>query len=177
MVIDSDDAILTVRHSLRGETKRTLTWNRDDMEELVVDLDTLDYTLTVRTQTDPITGAVSNYTGTYPNQSFSGVLYLGLHIDCHDCGQYGYGLRIAAVTCESGKGQLVVDLDNELLSSDDGTQAYEIENRYISGETVYYQFSQRPTYVDRRIKLPLIPLDPYDPEGTLKRIKSLIVFS
>ena len=190
MKIDGDDAELSIiQDPVSGHQKRTLTWHHDGV--LTIDMDTREFSLTIKNsnQMYPVfgyTGHSGSYAGSpvYQQIAFNGAVYVGLAVNCQDCCQYGFGLKIILDTNGKGQGQITTELNSEMLSieSKGGDTVHEIKNIYPTNQTVYTCFTGSPKrtslcWNDKTLTLPLVPLDVYDPDKTLKRIKNLVIFS
>lgn len=114
-----------------------------------------------------------------------GVLHQRLGIECNDCCQYYYVLNLK-IDLET---MLVsgLYLDSETLTVEKDHIVYEIKNSYSIGQTHYSVIKRireakgKVTHIidsiDKTIDLPLVPLDVFNPDETLKRINNLIIFS
>jgi hypothetical protein len=185
MVIDSNDAVLTMRYNLGGHKTRTLTWANNGFETLTVDLDTNVYSVSMTKQSTPVYGIGQNLPVAYiPSNScnFSGIMYFGLGIDCQSCSQYSYSLRVAVDTSKPSSEGMIAFLNSEALCIDEEDTTHEIINWYSAKQTQYTRFDMDrdpSNFYDREkvLILPLIPLDISNPTDMLQRIKILTPFS
>lgn len=189
MKIDTRDAELDTSCDYSGHQKRTLTWHQDGV--LVIDLDTEEFSLTIKQPKAfcPVLG-YSGSSGSYASSpvykqfAFNGTVYIGLGIECQNCCQYSFGLKIILDTDGKGQGQISTELNSEILSIEDkvGDLVHEIKNIYSTNQTEYTYFAgtrnkEFNTWNDKTVILPLIPLDVRDPSKALNRIKTLVIFS
>lgn len=126
-------------------------------------------------------------------RSRSAALFVRLGIDCNDCCQYYYVIRLHINLDNLTVAE--VTLDSETISLEQESKVHEIKNSYVKETTEYslinrssktgdrmgsdgmYQFREITDHVDKLITLPLVPLDLSNPFDTLGRITNLIIFS
>lgn len=100
--------------------------------------------------------------------------------NCNDCGKYAYVLQVH-VDMDLKK-VIGIFLNSETFSFEKGSHLYEVKNIYATNKTEYssftnYELDEAKPSDKQSITLPLIPMDLSNPEKTLERIKTLIVFS
>lgn len=181
MKINELDAQITHKYERDGGLTRTLTWHCDGRDTLTVDLDTHEFSLSVKSDTIPVYGSRAGALN-YNFSSFSGLMYNGLRISCNTCCQYEYCLKVICDIDAEKKGTLKVELNSETLSIEDnvGMLLHEIRNIYSCNRTEYMLYTKDHTstrWEDKTITLPLIPLNTSNPTETLQRIKTLVLFS
>lgn len=133
------------------------------------------------------TNAMSAMLSSAPHR-VGNIFYERVVVDCEDCSQYSYCFQLLI---DSKEGKVTgIPFNSETITfiiDDDpfpGT-VHEIRNVYTLQETQYRYFNGRNISKlnqmypndEKGIKIPLVPLDIYNPQKTLQRIKNLIVFS
>lgn len=107
------------------------------------------------------------------NNKYHGKFMHGLSMECMSCCQFSYNIQLHM---DIIKRKIVgIFLNSENISIEDHGMIHEIKNIYATDETFYACFPKDGT--DKRIILPLIPLDLKYPQNTINRIKSLLIFS
>jgi hypothetical protein len=116
------------------------------------------------------------------NNNVSGCMFLAIWIECEECYQYSYTIRIKIDLTERSVSD--INLNSEFITVlDDEHFTHEIRNVYATKQTEYWYTTNGRTRhksypkIEKTIILPLVPLNLEQPEKTLERIKSLIVFS
>lgn len=99
---------------------------------------------------------------------------------CYECSCYVYVLQVHI----DWTAQKIIDivLNSERFSLERGPVLHEIKNIYTTEKTEYTTFTNYESEDDKpndkqTTTLPLIPMDLENPDKTLNRIKTLVVFS
>jgi len=103
---------------------------------------------------------------------YHGKFLQGMTLDCKICCKFSYTLQVH-VDLEIKK-LTGIFLNSETLTVEEGSVVHEIKSIYSTKQTEYARFEPGS---DKRVNLPLIPLDLKNPEETIKRVKKLIIFS
>ena len=184
--INDRHAELKVRWRLGAHQEQTLVWKLADSDELIVNLQNNHIEMIQKTaKMTPVyeVGSISpHYIGA---PIYDGILYERLGVECDSCCQYSFLIRVQV---DVGRGVFTdIQLNSEYLTIDSakGT-VYEIKNVYTTEETEftilgnvvrYPTFGRIYSSDKKRLTLPLIPIDLQNPEKTLERIKTLVLFS
>lgn len=113
--------------------------------------------------------------GSAHSVSPSGKQLFGVYCSCNQCGRYTYTLQIHI---DMGLSKIVgIFLNSETLCFEEESNLYEIRNVYSSEKTEYKVFDNDAVSETKTLNLPLIPLDRSDPNKTLERVKTLVLFS
>jgi hypothetical protein len=185
MLFNDRYAELKTELGINRSPRTKILW-KTDREEILIDVDS-DYVEIVNKYFETVP-MVTSYTGTVPQRFstkpvYDGHLYERLGMTCDDCCQYTYLIKFII---DIGLKRIIdIELNSETLSIEDSKGiVHEIKNIYATDETEYTYFPKGDRiYLDgshtkeKSITLPLIPLDLDNPNKTVERIKTLILFS
>ncbi len=162
-----------------NKEKVTLVW-KSNQDELTINLDgDRIESLTKRVTSSIIYGIPAHIVGYDYTPIENGIMYVSLSIGCEGCCQYSYVVQILVDLSQKIIDSIV--LNSELLTIEDKDTIHEIRNVYTTGKTEYSWFKTSQTEEEaldeKRITLPLVPLDLIYPEKTIERVRNLIVFS
>lgn len=104
---------------------------------------------------------------------YNGILIHGLTLDCKSCCKFSYTIQIKLDLTE--RRLTGTYLNSECISLEDNDIVHEIRNNYPSEQTHYSYFLKDGS--DKRVTMPLIPLDFNNLKDTVARIRKLIIFS
>lgn len=111
---------------------------------------------------------------------FSGIFMFSLHGLCESCSKYSFSIGISIDITNMKVVSLF--LNSETFSIEEGSRLSEIRNVYTTEKTEYttftnYESEDAKPHDKQTTVLPLIPMDLENPDKTLNRIKTLVLFS
>lgn len=194
------DQNYTFEHDLRGNNRTMMSINMT----LGVDSDTDDfikvdvltgqiecYSVSRKINYDEIFGGNFDFSGSAPIRKsyaanlppsvcypkYSGTLYRGISMTCPKCHQFSYVIQLQIdMTLNVVTG---IYLNSELISVEESDAVHEIRNIYTTNMTEYVYLPAEGKInwnKDKKITIPLIPLNLKEPMETISRIKKLIIF-
>ncbi len=130
-----------------------------------------DDTVTVDPETDEVELLLHNRVSDAP--PYNGRLIHSLTLNCNSCCQYSFTLQVHLNLTESKLDKVI--LDSESISIEEGSMVHEINNSYAMERTLYSYFDKEGD--SKKVILPLISLDAFNPKETIARIRKLLIFS
>lgn len=179
--MEVNDRDLVTEYSNRGNSRLAFELSSSSDDVMFIDPVSEEIEIVVNRYIDNSNRYVmGNYSGTV-NQSnhpyihvANGFHFSGLTVACNSCCRFDYRIQIR-IDLQNKKVAGVV-LNSETISwEDEDKMLHEIKNIYPVNKTYYSYFVQGA--VDKKIDLPLVPLNLSNPKETVDRIKTLIVFS
>lgn len=121
---------------------------------------------------DPITMVISKPSFPLPT---SGLYYTSVHKNCTNCNRYHLTLQIQFDMSQRRVHNVL--LNSERIFFYDKGQLFEITNVYVMDKTEFSRVSNDTLMPDKKMELPLIPLDRNDAQAYISRVKNLLIFS
>ena len=161
-----------------------ISWHTQDGEEIFFDLNSRSIKIAYHYSNDLAIDANVSCPSPRFNRTpvlvYDGHLYEKMLFECNRCGNYRYMVQIII---DMGKKQIDdILLNYEQLTWTDGDMIYQFRNIYTYDMAEYttcrsgaYGLDKVKNY--KMTNLPLIPLNLDEPEKTIERIKTLVLFS
>lgn len=179
-----NDRLYTVSKTVRHDSTR-ITWRTQDGEEIVFNPNDSAIEIVYHYSNDVTVDGSIGYASARFNPShtniYDGHLYEKMRFKCDNCGDYEYMVQIIIDVGKKSIDDIV--LNHEKIEwKDNNNQIHRVRNVYTYDETEYTTFYPGDCKYGKvkdykQTTLPLIPLNLDEPQKTIDRIKTLVLFS